>query len=105
MFYAAEIRGEREYRPDVSILSAAERALAAQFITAMSVEKFKPEEWKDERTVALQALVVEARASNPEVGAADAKAGAAWLMANDDLNGGASEVHRATDSGGGGSTG
>lgn len=57
MFYQNEVRAVREYRPDFSILSDKERAMACAFVEAMSVPKFDPGRFSDEHSASLRALI------------------------------------------------
>jgi DNA end-binding protein Ku len=57
MFYASEVRATREYRPDLSILSDKERAMASAFVSAMSVPFFDASRFSDTHSASLKALI------------------------------------------------
>ena len=57
LFFQTEVRGEREFRPDVSALPEAHLKMAESLIDAMSTESYDPSLYADEYSNKLRALI------------------------------------------------
>lgn len=72
-FYREEIRGEREFRPDLSKVDEKQLKLAHLLVEMQTSPAFDPSKWVDEHTAGLKRLVAAARVKASGV-AADAAA-------------------------------